>query len=116
VMDLVDAHVAALAYLERGGPSGPFNIGTGVGESVAEVIAVASEVTGSEVPVTFGPRRPGDPPSLVANPRRAEERLGFRARRSAIERVLADAWQLRLIERCARGADRPWKEGDRNAR
>jgi UDP-glucose 4-epimerase len=92
VVDLVDAHIAALSYLERNGESGAFNLGTGRGHSVAEVIDVCRRVTGREIPVTYGRRREGDPPSLVASPRRAEERFGWCAERSSLETIVRDAW------------------------
>jgi len=95
VMDLVDAHRAALEYLERGGESGAFNLGTGVGHSVEEVIRACAAVTGRDIPVVYGPRREGDPAVLVASPRLAEERFGWRATRSSIERIAADAWEAR---------------------
>ncbi|MCU0686635.1 MAG: UDP-glucose 4-epimerase GalE [Polyangiaceae bacterium] len=68
VLDLAEAHLAALEYLGRGGESGAFNLGTGRGYSVAEVIAEAARVCRRDVPCHEGPRRPGDPPSLVADP------------------------------------------------
>jgi len=94
VCDLADAHVAALDHLERGGSSSAFNLGTGRGYSVREVILAARRVTGHAIPVVHGPRRPGDPPTLVASPRLAEESFGFRARRSAIDEIVRDAWDF----------------------
>ena len=95
VMDLADAHLAALEYLERGGESGPFNLGTGVGRSVDEVIRACESVTGRKVPVVYGPRREGDPAILVASPNRAEESFGWKASRSSLDRIAADAWEAR---------------------
>ncbi|HVH44183.1 MAG TPA: UDP-glucose 4-epimerase GalE, partial [Labilithrix sp.] len=95
VVDLADAHLAALEYLERGGESGAFNLGTGVGHSVGEVIAACRTVTGCEIPAELGPRREGDPASLVASPRLAEERFGWRATRSSLANIVADAWEAR---------------------
>jgi UDP-glucose-4-epimerase GalE len=92
VVDLVDAHLAALRWLEAGGEGGPLNLGTGRGHSVAEVIGVCREVTGRDIPVVDGPRRAGDPTALVASPKRAEERLGWRATRSDLPRIVRDAW------------------------
>jgi UDP-glucose 4-epimerase len=94
VCDLADAHVAALDHLERGGASGAFNLGTGRGCSVNEVILAARRVTGHAIPVVVGPRRAGDSPTLVASPRLAEEALGFRARRSGIDEIVRDAWEF----------------------
>ena len=59
VCDLAEAHLAALAYLDAGGTSGAFNLGTGVGHSVKEVIEVARRVTGRPIPVVVGKRRDG---------------------------------------------------------
>jgi UDP-glucose 4-epimerase len=82
----------ALAYLRRGGESGPFNLGTGQGHSVREVIDVAKRVTKRDIPVVIGPRRPGDSPELVASADRAARVLGWRARRSSLEEIVRDAW------------------------
>jgi UDP-glucose 4-epimerase len=94
VNDLCDAHLATLDYLVHGGASGAFNLGTGVGHSVKEVITVAERVSGRKVPVVYGPRRPGDPARLVASAARAEKLLGWRARRPALEDIVADAWRV----------------------
>jgi UDP-glucose-4-epimerase GalE len=92
VGDLADAHVRALRHLLDGGASAAINLGTGSGASVAQVIAAVEAVTGHPVPVVQGPRRPGDPPELVAGGARAERLLGWRPRRSALETIIADAW------------------------
>ena len=92
VLDLCDAHLAALEYLANGGQSAAFNLGAGRGHSVNEVIETARRVSGRPIPVTYGPRRPGDPPALVASCSRAERVLGWRAKRSSIERIVSDAW------------------------
>ncbi len=94
VLDLCDAHLAALDHLARGGESGAFNLGTGVGHSVKEVIDVAQRVTGRRVPVVYGPRRAGDPPVLVASAERAARVLGWKAKRTALEGIVGDAWQM----------------------
>jgi len=78
VQDLARAHVAALALDPRGGFEA-FNLGTGQGRSVREVVAATERVTGSKVQVSVGRRRPGDPPMLVADPARAREAMGFAA-------------------------------------
>ena len=102
VMDLADAHLAALEHLERGGPSGIFNLGTGVGHSVAEVIATCERVTGRRIPMVEGARRAGDPAVLVASPRRAEATFGWRARRSSLDRIIEDAWAFHARARLER--------------
>jgi UDP-arabinose 4-epimerase len=90
---LADAHVRALAYLLAGGATTSVNLGTGQGVSVAELIGTARRVTGLEIPVRSAPRRDGDPAQLVADPSRAREVLGWSARISDLETVLADAWR-----------------------
>jgi UDP-glucose 4-epimerase len=95
VKDLADAHLAALLHLERGGDSGAYNLGTGHGHSVREVIEVTKRVTGLSVPVVMGPRREGDPPVLVAGPDRAKAVLGWEPVCSSLERIVEDAWRAR---------------------
>jgi UDP-glucose-4-epimerase GalE len=94
VNDLCEAHLATLEYLARGGASGAFNLGTGVGHSVKEVITTAERVSGRTVPVVYGPRRPGDPARLVAAVARAEKLLGWRAKRPSLDDIIADAWRV----------------------
>jgi UDP-glucose 4-epimerase len=92
VVDLAEAHLAALAYLGAGGESGAFNLGTGRGHSVREVIDVVKKVTGRDVPVVMGARRAGDPPVLVAAADRAAKAFAWKARRSSLEEIVRDAW------------------------
>jgi len=93
VSDLADAHVSALRYLLAGNPSISCNLGTGVGYSVLNVLTAARSVIGRDVPHTFGPRRSGDPPVLVADAKRASVQLGLSMARSAsIEQIISDAW------------------------
>ncbi len=80
VLDLVDAHLAALAYLEDGGKTVTLNLGTGRGASVAEVIAETERLVGHEVPVIHADRRPGDPAAVWADATLASEVLGWRPR------------------------------------
>src|SRR5712671_3718260 len=91
VNDLAEAHVLALQYLLDGGDSFAANLGTGQGHSVNEVIATVEEVTGNPVPRRVVPRRPGDPPALVADPRRAETLLQWKAKRS-LRDTISTAW------------------------
>jgi UDP-glucose-4-epimerase GalE len=93
VSDLADAHVRALEYLRAGGASDSFNLGTGHGFSVREIIAATERATGLRVPVKEAPRRAGDPPQLVADPARARERLGLAPRHSDIDSIVASAWR-----------------------
>lgn len=96
VADLADAHVRALGYLSGGGESTALNLGTGTGHSVTDVIATVEAVAGRRVPVRELPRRPGDPPALVADPRRAEAVLGWRARHTELEFMVRTAWSWRM--------------------
>jgi UDP-glucose 4-epimerase len=93
VLDLCEAHLAALDHLARGGESGAFNLGTGTGHSVKDVIEVATRVTGRPIAVVRGPRRAGDPPTLVASAERAARVLGWRPARPALESIVRDAWR-----------------------
>jgi UDP-glucose-4-epimerase GalE len=92
VADLAAAHVLALRRLLAGGASLTVNLGSGGGASVAEVIATAERVTGRAVPRRAGPRRPGDPPRLVAGNALARQALGWTPGRSDLETIIADAW------------------------
>jgi UDP-glucose 4-epimerase len=92
VQDLADAHVRAIEHLLRGGGSLELNLGTGSGHSVREVIAAAERVTGRRVPQREAPRRPGDPPALVAQASRAREALAWVPALSDIDRIVATAW------------------------
>lgn len=92
VADLATAHSKALDHLGAGGGSVQCNLGTGVGVSVNEIIAAVEEVTGKKVPVQYGPRRAGDPPELLADPRLAEEVLGWVARHRDVRDMVRSAW------------------------
>ncbi len=90
VDDLASAHVAALERL--GGLEPAYNLGTGVGVSVAEIIAAAGRVTGREIPVVQGERRPGDPDTLLADPARARRDLAWTPAYIDIEETIRTAW------------------------
>jgi UDP-glucose-4-epimerase GalE len=92
VSDLADAHIRALRYLMDGGAPMAINLGTGKGNSVAEVIEAAERAVGHEIPKANKPRRPGDPPTLIADPRKASEILGWTASRSNLDVIMKDAW------------------------
>ncbi|HEY3454370.1 MAG TPA: UDP-glucose 4-epimerase GalE [Bryobacteraceae bacterium] len=92
VSDLAQAHIVAIEHLLRGGKSDVFNVGTGAGQSVKQVLAAVEKVTGQKVPHTIGPRREGDPPSLVADSRKLQNVLGWRPERANLEQIVADAW------------------------
>jgi UDP-glucose-4-epimerase GalE len=91
VNDLASAHVKALEHLQAGKGSIALNLGTGRGHSVQEVIAMVEEVVGKAVPKQVSPRRPGDPPALVADPRCAQKVLDWKATRSLRE-IVSTAW------------------------
>jgi UDP-glucose 4-epimerase len=91
IEDLSDAHLLALEGA-RPGEHRIFNLGNGNGFSVREVIAAAREVTGAEIGTREAPRRPGDPPMLVAASERIREELGWQARKPELKRMIADAW------------------------
>jgi UDP-glucose-4-epimerase GalE len=92
VSDLADAHISALDHLMAGGNSDAFNIGTGSGLTVMEVLRAVEDVTGHKVPYVVGPRRAGDPPALVANSDKLRKVLGWKPERSDIHTIVADAW------------------------
>jgi len=92
VVDLAEAHVVALQHLSVGNPSFTVNLGTGQGSSVMEVITCVEEVTGKKVPRKIVPRRPGDPPALVADPSRAFQVLKWKTKRSLHDNV-STAWK-----------------------
>jgi UDP-glucose-4-epimerase GalE len=93
VSDLADAHVRALRHLLRGGESAPFNLGVGAGYSVRQVIQMAERVSGRRVPYQEGPRRAGDPATLVADATRARQVLGWTPSHSSLETILETAWR-----------------------
>lgn len=92
VTDLADAHVKAFAHTAGNQGFSALNLGTGTGISIMEVIRAARDVTGREVPFSFGPRRAGDPASLVADPGLAREVLRWSARHSDLRNILGTAW------------------------
>lgn len=102
VSDLAAAHVKALGHLLAGGGSLAVNVGTGRGLSVRQVLAAAEEVTGLSVPVRVAPRRPGDPPRLVADPTLGRRLLGLETRFDAPRSIIATAWNWH------RGGRRQW--------
>ncbi len=91
VTDLARAHVKALEYLQRGSESDVFNLGTGRGYSVREMVQSAERVSGRSVRAHEAPRRAGDPPRLIADPSKAERVLGWRAEYD-LETIMQTAW------------------------
>ena len=93
VADIADAHLRALDVKLDTGSAVAVNLGTGTGCSVREVVDAARRVTGRAVPTVERPRRPGDPPELVAAVGRAATVLGWRASHSSLEEILGSAWR-----------------------
>ena len=93
VIDLCEAHLAALAYLRGGGDNLALNLGSERGHSVLEVIDSAQRICGRKIERSIAPRRAGDPPVLVASASRAQKLLGWTPRHSSLNEILASAWQ-----------------------
>lgn len=92
VEDLIDAHILAFRYLQNGGESNIFNLGSSQGYSVKEIIEAAREVTGHEIPAKTVERRAGDPSKLIASSAKAIEILGWQPERASIHQIIQDAW------------------------
>jgi len=95
VLDLADAHILAIEALKNGEPRNlAYNLGCGgQGYSIREVIDCATRVTGRSVPTNVGPRRPGDPPVLVASSANVRRELGWSPRRERLEMIVESAWR-----------------------
>jgi UDP-glucose-4-epimerase GalE len=103
VSDLAEAHLAALDHLLAGGASDAFNVGTGEGLTVMEVLRAVEEVTGQKVPYRLAPRREGDAASLVADSSKLRKALHWKPRRSSLQQIIKDSWefhQLKLEQAC----------------
>ena len=94
VSDLAEAHIYAVEHLLQGGQSNIFNVGTGTAHSVKEVVTAVEAVTGKKVPQSIGPRREGDPPTLVADSQKLQKTLGWRPKRAELELIVSDAWHF----------------------
>ena len=92
VEDLIEAHLLALDYLEKGGESDVFNLGSNQGFSVKEIIDTTKQVTNIDIPAKIGDRRPGDPATLVASSQKAKHTLGWNPTRTSIHKIIQDAW------------------------
>jgi UDP-glucose 4-epimerase len=105
VTDLIDAHLAALAYLRAGGASVVCNCGYGHGETVREVVEVVKRVSGVDFPVQVSGRRAGDPAAIVAKAERARSVLCWKPKRDNLDEIVAQAldWERRLHNRRAEG-------------
>lgn len=114
VNDLADAHIAALEVELSPGAFRAVNIGAGEGRSVLQAIQAVERATGRTVPHVFGPRRDGDPASLVADPSAARVLLGWQAKRSSLDQIVGDA--LRWERDPAYGSGRRAPEAGASAR
>lgn len=94
VNDLAEAHLVALESLMAGGSSDVFNVGTGSGHSVREVLRAVEEVTGKTVPHVIGPRRAGDPAELVADSSKLRRALHWEPRYSELRNIVQSAWNF----------------------
>jgi UDP-glucose 4-epimerase len=97
VEDLAQAHSLALGYLLKGGKSYRFNVGTGTGHSIRQVISTVEEVTGRKVPYFFGYRREGDPPTLIASSEQIQSHLGWEPRYE-LHDMVEHAWRAKQME------------------
>jgi len=94
VNDLAAAHIMALEYLLNGGTSAKFNVGTGIGTSVKGIISAVEKVTGKLIKVTIHPRRRGDSPILVSDPKLIKDSLGFITKWNSIDEIVESAWNF----------------------
>lgn len=97
VLDLADAHVRALKYLLAGGETNVFNLGTGTGTTVTELIETVRHTTDQPFPVEMAPRREGDAPCLVADNAKARDVLGWRPSRT-LDDIVRSAWRWHAAE------------------
>lgn len=93
MLDIALAHVTALHHLEMGDPVRAYNLGTGRGYSNREVLEIVKGVSGIDFPIQYGPRRPGDPPMLVADSSLIEEELGWQAKHSDLTTIVESSWK-----------------------
>ena len=99
VDDLASAHVAAIEKMESSGKFDVFNLGNGNGYSVKEVIAACEKAVGAEIPYTIGPRREGDPATLVASSARARTALSWTPQHDGIDEIAQSAWNWECYRR-----------------
>lgn len=94
VSDLAEAHILSVESLLNGGSSNRFNAGTGVGNSVRQVMQAVEEVVGASIPYSVGPRRSGDPAELVANSDKLQRVLGWTPNYKDIREIVRTAWDF----------------------
>jgi UDP-glucose 4-epimerase len=88
ILDLAQAHMLALSAPQ----SAKYNLGTGGGTSVREIIATCEKITGKKIPVVEKPRRAGDPPRLIAGSEKVRAELGWKPQYQDVEKIIASAW------------------------
>ena len=110
VMDLAEAHVAALRHMHRSQENAAINLGTGNGHSVRQVVAAVEQASGRRVPIHEAPRRAGDPPELVADAAKAKELLGWRPRYSSLESIVQTAWNWHISRKPTLGGVDPARQ------
>ncbi len=96
VIDLIDAHLKALSYLRAGNDSNIFNLGSGEGFSVKEVIETAEKVTNTSIKTIMAPRRNGDPSVLIASPEKAKAILKWEPKHTNVKEIIEDAWRFHV--------------------
>ncbi|NOW89305.1 UDP-glucose 4-epimerase [Clostridium beijerinckii] len=92
VLDLADAHIKAVEYLQNGNESNIFNLGNGIGFSVKEMIDSAKEATSEEIKIVVGERRAGDPARLIASNEKAQKILGWAPKYADVKAIIKTAW------------------------
>lgn len=102
ILDLARAHVAAIEFLAKGGASHQFNLGTGKGYSVLEVIQNIVQITGVDVPYRIVPRRPGDPAQLFADIQSVQHVLKWQAKYSSLEQIIESVWKLPFFQKAVK--------------
>ncbi len=111
VMDLAEAHVAALRHMLKSHENAAINLGTGSGHSVRQVVAAVERVSGRRVPVREVQRRAGDPPELIAGPDKAKDLLGWQPRYSSLESIVQTAWNWHISRKPTLGGVDPARHG-----
>lgn len=101
VDDLASAHVAAIEKMSKSGVFSAYNLGNGNGYSVKEVIAACEKAVGAEIPYTVGPRREGDPATLVASAQKARNELDWSPKHEGIDEIAQSAWNWECYRRDA---------------
>lgn len=98
VRDIADAHIKALSYLRAGNTSDSFNLGTGKGFSVQEIVTALETRLGSRLRVNYAPRRVGDPAMLIADSSRAQQILKWKAEHSELEEILESSYMFAILQ------------------